>query len=652
MKSTHEQDLNGDSSDSTIDAIGNRFESQWQPHHAINDIDLFLPPDHALRLPALIDLASRDLDLRLQGSQLARVEDYFRLWPELKQNREAAFELIKTEYERRRCREEDLAAAEYVKRFPDFGGGLAARLSGLPVIRGYEVLAELGRGGMGIVYKARQSSLNRLVAIKLLRSADLAGADELARFRGEAQLLATMRHPNIVQVYDVGEHGGRPFFIQEYIDGGSLSRSLGGVPQPARQAAGLIETLARTMEAVHQRGIIHRDLKPANVLLGLDGTPKITDFGLAKRLDADWDRTRSGAVVGTPSYMAPEQAAGKSKGKKIGPAADVYALGAILYEMLTGRPPFLGVDPLDTLLEVMQAEPVPPRRLQPKIPRDLETICLKCLEKDPVKRYAGASELAEDLRRFQAGEAITARAAGPMTRLWRWSRRHPARAAAASMALPFVILVIAWLATNERRQSAELVRKAEQETAQFRQLALEDRKRSLQRQIQEIRLTAHRDGWSKRAIDLVREAVALGKDEQWRDGAAAILVGIDAVREHDFKKDSSGVAISKTGKRVLMAGIKGFVNGQWEKTTARLWDSDTGKEIVSEKTGNGPVVFDDRDNPLQLVEVPGLSLVLWNVATQCQLGAYQVQLPPSEGRPQDWRFSGLRMALAGIMLGS
>jgi eukaryotic-like serine/threonine-protein kinase len=333
------------------------------------------------------------------------------------------------------------------------GGGGAGPLR----IPGYEMLGELGRGGMGVVYKARHLQLGRLVALKMSRSGDMT-ADELSRFRAEAEAVARLRHPNIVQIYDVGEWQGKPYFSFEYVDGGSLADLLRGTPQPPRSSAEMVETLARAMHVGHELGIIHRDLKPANVLLAGarnlgrpagDETwprpsvtvpqcvPKITDFGVAKRLDKNSLHTATGAVLGTPNYMAPEQAWGSDKRKPVGPPADVYALGAILYEMLTGRPPFLGETPLDTLQQVVTQEPVPPTRLQPKIPKDLETICLKCLQKEPGRRYDSAEGLADDLRRFLEDRTIQAKAAGSWTRVMRWRRRNPAVAT-----LLFITLVL------------------------------------------------------------------------------------------------------------------------------------------------------------------------------------------------------------------
>jgi serine/threonine protein kinase len=277
-----------------------------------------------------------------------------------------------------------------------------------PQVPGYEIVGKLGRGGMGVVYQARQTALKRLVALKMILSGDYAGPDELARFRIEAEALARLQHPNIVQIHEVGDVGGAPYFSLEFCAGGSLEARLNGSPMPPREVARLVEVLADAIEAAHEAGIVHRDLKPGNVLLAADGTPKIADFGLAKKLDEGTGQTATGAILGTPSYMAPEQAAGK--GKTVGPAADIYALGAMLYELLTGRPPFVAGTPLDVYLQVLSQEPVPPRYFLHSLPRDLEIICLKCLRKEPEKRYRRAADLANDLRLFLRGRPIRARA--------------------------------------------------------------------------------------------------------------------------------------------------------------------------------------------------------------------------------------------------
>jgi WD40 repeat protein len=293
-----------------------------------------------------------------------------------------------------------------------------------PALPGYEILGVLGRGGMGVVYRARQIKAKRLVALKMILAGPHAAGPELARFRTEAEAVARLQHPHIVQIFEVGEHQGLPFFTLEYVEGGTLARRLAGTPLPPPQTAALGEALARAMEAAHRAGVIHRDLKPANVLLTPDGTPKVADFGLAKALGEESGQTHTGAIMGTPSYMAPEQ--GRGSTKEIGPLADVYALGAILYECLTGRPPFRAATVWETLEQVRSQEPVPPRALQPKVPRDLETICLKCLHKEPARRYPSAAELAEDLRRFRNHEPIRARPVGAWERAVQWARRRPA----------------------------------------------------------------------------------------------------------------------------------------------------------------------------------------------------------------------------------
>lgn len=335
--------------------------------------------------------------------------------------------------------EETVPARE---RLADLGGETLSGKS-LPSAAGYEILGVLGQGGMGKVYKARHLRLDRVVALKMIPSGFEASREELARFRVEVRALASLHHPHIVQIYEVHEDLDYPCFSLELMEGGSLQKKLAGTPQPPRAAALLAEVVARAMHVAHQHGIVHRDLKPGNILLDGDGQPKITDFGLAKRVEASEGLTVTGAILGTPSYMAPEQATGK--GKDAGPAVDIYALGAILYECLTGRPPFRGPTLLETVQQVIDEEPVPVRRLQPTTPRDLETICLKCLHKDAARRYASAEHLAEDLRRFLNGESILARPVGPLERLTKWARRRPALAALVLVSvIAFAALLVLW----------------------------------------------------------------------------------------------------------------------------------------------------------------------------------------------------------------
>jgi tetratricopeptide (TPR) repeat protein len=306
-----------------------------------------------------------------------------------------------------------------------------------PAIPGYELVKKLDQGGMGVVYLARQTGLNRLVAVKMIRAGGQARPEHFVRFRIEAEAVARLRHPHILQIFDIGEVDGLPYFSLELLEGGSLDERLAGTPQPGRQAAELMIVLGRAVHVAHEAGIVHRDLKPSNVLFTADGIPKITDLGLAKRMESDSRQTESVAIMGSPSYMAPEQARGHSR--YVGPPADVYAMGAILYEMLTGRPPFKGETPIETVRQVVDDEVVPPSRLVPKVARDLETICLKCLNKDPSKRYTSALALADDLERLRDGETILARRTPALERGIKWARRRPLHAAGLAAAALVVL---------------------------------------------------------------------------------------------------------------------------------------------------------------------------------------------------------------------
>jgi eukaryotic-like serine/threonine-protein kinase len=370
----------------------------------------------------VLDLIYNEIVLREEAGESPRLEEYVGRFPHLAHQLGLQFDVEGV------LRSESPVGA--VEDWTVFTGQFPPpEAVGRSDVAGYEILGELGRGGMGIVYKARQLRLNRIVALKMILAGEHAPAEAAIRFLGEAEAVARLNHPNIIQVFAFGDHRGLPYFEMEYVAGGSLADRLKGALRPPSEAAQLIETLARAIHEVHRLGIVHRDLKPANVLLADDGSPRIADFGLAKWMDVETGLTRTDHVLGSPSYMAPEQAVRGAC--PIGPAADVYSLGAILYELLTGRPPFREATVLETLEQVKSAEPVPPTRLRPGLPGDLVTICLKCLRKEPSRRYEGAHALAEDLRRFTAGEPIMARPVGAIERIWRWSHREPALAALA-----------------------------------------------------------------------------------------------------------------------------------------------------------------------------------------------------------------------------
>jgi WD40 repeat protein/tRNA A-37 threonylcarbamoyl transferase component Bud32 len=443
-------------------------------------------------------------------------------------------------------------------------------------VPGYEVLEEVGRGGMGVVYKARQLRLNRLIALKVVLAGRHARPEDLARFRAETEVVARLQHPNIVQIHEVGEYECRPFYVMEFVDGGSLDHRLDGKPQPARESAELVQALARAVAYAHENGVIHRDLKPANILLRpapagepgstAYGVPKIADFGLAKQLDQQ-GMTQSGAVIGTPSYMAPEQAQGRRGAA--GPSADVYALGVILYELVTGRPPFRAETPLETLRQVVQEEPLPPSRLRPGLPRDLETICRKCLQKEPGKRYATALELAEDLGRFRSGESIRARPVSLGENLLKWARRRPA-VAGLSGAMVLLAAVSGILVTWQWRAAVASAR-AEATARQ---------------KIEGLLVSAEVDN----AVALCeRHDVGRGLLLLARDLGQALRLG-DADLERVIRADLTGWRHSLVVQRAQLphkdwvwAAVyspdgKRILTGSRDRT-AQLWDAETGQPI-------------------------------------------------------------------------
>ena len=461
----------------------------------------------------LVDRLCNDQVKRWRAGQRVPAESYLALHPCLQEFGEAALELIYGEFLLREELGESPQVEEFHWRFPRFAARLQKQLElhgallssdstpetllGAPgpgresggsvifgptrfIAPGYKILGELGRGGMGTVYKAWQVRLKRVVALKVIPAAAYADPGAAARFQAEAEAAARLQHPNIVPVFEVGEHEGMGYLVLQYQPGGGLDRRLADMLQDPNDSARLIETLARAIHHAHQHGIVHRDLKPANVLLTEDGTPKISDFGLAKLLERDDGLTQVGDILGTPSYMAPEQIRGSSD--RITAATDVYALGAILYEMLTGRPPFKGTTPLSTMEQVATIEPLSPGKLQRHTPRDLVIICLKCLQKSPRRRYPTALELADDLRRFLDRQPILARQIPAWERAWKWARRHPSAATATfSICVAVNLLIGGALYYNARlRAAVRAAQAAEQASRNNAQAALEQRNLALQ----------------------------------------------------------------------------------------------------------------------------------------------------------------------------
>jgi tRNA A-37 threonylcarbamoyl transferase component Bud32 len=426
-----------------IDAASDAFELEWQTGQRPNidlHLEAFVGVERALVLRELIRL---DIEFRWRSGESVRIEDYLTRYPNLALDRVELLELITFEQRMRLACRQPVPLEEYLDRFPEFRQELLARFaksgSRIPEIPGYQLLQEVGRGGMGVVYRARDAKLDRVVAIKqILHGGD---QEEVARFRREAEVIARVDHPGIVKIFEVGEHDGVPFMALEFCAGGNLATRLAASPLTSKQAAQLVEGLAQAAAAAHAVQVVHRDLKPANVLLvgADDGTlrAKISDFGLAKRMDQSV-QTRTGQALGTPAYMSPEQAATE---REIGPSSDIRALGVILYECLTGRPPFRAATPLSTLRLILESDPAPPRELQPDIPRDLETICLKCLRKDPKARYENAQSLAQDLGRFLAGEPIQARPVGVLERTIKRAKRN--RGIAVPITAIFTIALLA-----------------------------------------------------------------------------------------------------------------------------------------------------------------------------------------------------------------
>ena len=602
------------------------------------------------------------------------LEDYLQQYPELGTIETAPLDLVLAEYQVRHLWGDRPTHREYLQRFPIHDSILPARLTELdaeqqtrvpgdgsvsretvphygqaimagpkarvPALKGrfgdYELTQEIARGGMGVVYKAQQISLDRTVALKMILSGQLAGEREVRRFHVEAEAAAKLQHPHIVAIHEVGELEGQHYFSMDFIEGESLAHRVARGPLPVKEAAELVNQVTGAIEYAHQAGILHRDLKPQNILLDQSGQPWVTDFGLARRIEGGSELTGTGQVLGTPSYMPPEQAAGKLAA--IGTTSDVYSLGAILYELLTGRPPFRAESALETLIQVLEQEPVSLRLLNATIPIDLETITLKCLQKDQSKRYATAAELSEELVRYAEGKPIQARPVGTLERSWRWCKRKPALAGMWALAVvllltfsiagPLVALHQAKLRSravaarkgesNQRRIAVEqrVVAEEKQEEATRSAAAARRALKVSQRQVYlSDMLLAQRD-WADGDILHLQELLERHQDEadlqgfEWHYWNRLCQAELTSLQGH--QGDVHAVAISSDGKRIASASADKSV---------KIWDTASGQQLQTLEGHDYPVfsvAFSPAGDRLVSASMD-TSIIVWDVATGKQL---------------------------------
>jgi WD40 repeat protein/tRNA A-37 threonylcarbamoyl transferase component Bud32 len=595
-----------------------RLWHQWQ-QGGQPDVRQLLRQAGRLDAEQVLAVLRVDQRERWQRGQALSAETYLKWFPVLADDPEKALELICAEYVLRQEMGQTPEAADYLLRFPHHAARFQQRLElhqaltnaneaatessppgtarpaedlpPLPSVPGYEVLEVLGKGGMGVVYKARQIKLNRIVALKMILAGQLASADQVRRFHAEAEAAAHLDHPNIVPIHEVGDCQGQHYFSMKLIQGNSLARQVPRFQNDPRAAAQLLAQVARAVHYAHQHGILHRDLKPANILLDEHDQPHVTDFGLSRQLEQDSALTQSGAIVGTPSYMAPEQA---SASRALTTAIDVYGLGAILYQALTGQPPFRGANTLDTLMQVREKEPVRPRLLEPRIDRDLETICIKCLEKDPQRRYGSAEALADDLDRYLAHEPIRARRSNLPERAFKWARRRPAIAALTATLLvltvtAFAVVTWSWQSADGARDRAERAEAAKEEQRRLAVAALQQQARANKKEEQ-----GRRKFQRLYVEQLLDKAATLAEQDEVARAALWLARGLEQVAPEDrhlqrvLRLNLGQARQQLSPLRALLAHqkrIRAAVfsrDGKWLLTasddrTACLWDQATGK---------------------------------------------------------------------------